>query len=77
MPKFHALVTTYEVIMQDRSVLSKINWKYLVVDEAHRLKNKVSSDAAFITHITTTLSSLALCGSDVCACDCVYRTRSF
>ena len=37
--KFHVLITTYEVVLKDMTVLSKIRWKTLIVDEAHRLKN--------------------------------------
>jgi SNF2 family DNA or RNA helicase len=37
--KFHVLITTYEVVLKDISTLSKIRWKTLIVDEAHRLKN--------------------------------------
>jgi len=40
--KFHILITTYEVAMKDVAVLSKIRWKVLIVDEAHRLKNSQS-----------------------------------
>ena len=39
MTKFHVLITTYEVVLKDIAVLSKIRWKTLIVDEAHRLKN--------------------------------------
>lgn len=37
--KFHILITTYEVVLKDTTVLSKIKWRTLIVDEAHRLKN--------------------------------------
>jgi len=37
--KFHILITTYEVVLKDIAVLSKVKWKALIVDEAHRLKN--------------------------------------
>lgn len=40
--KFHLLITTYEVAMKDIAVLSKIRWRVLIVDEAHRLKNNKS-----------------------------------
>ena len=37
--KFNVLITTYEILMSDASLLSKIQWRYICVDEAHRLKN--------------------------------------
>ncbi|GKY92507.1 hypothetical protein MPSEU_000221000 [Mayamaea pseudoterrestris] len=35
-------VTTYEIANQERKTLQKFAWKYLVIDEAHRLKNDAS-----------------------------------
>ena len=35
-------VTTYEVCNTERKTLAKFAWKYLVIDEAHRLKNDAS-----------------------------------
>ncbi|XP_020218776.1 ATP-dependent helicase BRM isoform X2 [Cajanus cajan] len=40
--KFNVLVTTYEFIMYDRARLSKIDWKYIIIDEAQRMKDRDS-----------------------------------
>ena len=40
--QFNILVTTYEFIMRDRSRLSKVAWKYCVIDEAQRMKDRQS-----------------------------------
>jgi len=37
--RFDVLVTTYELVLKDAALLNKVRWNYLVVDEAHRLKN--------------------------------------
>ena len=50
-PKFKALLTTFELMLQDVDELSGIRWSSLAVDEAHRLKNDMSQ-----LHVT--LSSL-------------------
>lgn len=33
------IITSYEIIMNDRKLLSHIKWKYLIVDEGQRIKN--------------------------------------
>lgn len=38
--KFHALITTYETIMNDIEVMNQIDFRCAIIDEAHRLKNK-------------------------------------
>uniref|UniRef100_A0A671KD87 Chromodomain-helicase-DNA-binding protein 6-like n=1 Tax=Sinocyclocheilus anshuiensis TaxID=1608454 RepID=A0A671KD87_9TELE len=38
--KFHGIITTFEMIMADCPELKKINWRCVVIDEAHRLKNR-------------------------------------
>lgn len=40
---FSVVVTSYECTLKEKSTLAKINWKYLVIDEAHRIKNECSS----------------------------------
>ncbi|WVQ76464.1 hypothetical protein IAR50_006132 [Cryptococcus sp. DSM 104548] len=36
---FPIVVTTYDICMKDKQFLSGIMWKFIVVDEGHRLKN--------------------------------------
>uniref|UniRef100_A0A3B4XZ24 Chromodomain helicase DNA binding protein 1 n=1 Tax=Seriola lalandi dorsalis TaxID=1841481 RepID=A0A3B4XZ24_SERLL len=37
--KFNILLTTYEILLKDKSFLGSVNWAVIGVDEAHRLKN--------------------------------------
>jgi len=37
--KMHAVITTYEMIVLDSPHLRDVDWKCLIIDEAHRLKN--------------------------------------
>jgi ATP-dependent DNA helicase len=37
--KLSIVVTSYETVLRDFEYLNKINWKFLIVDEGHRLKN--------------------------------------
>ena len=36
---FPVVVTSYEIVIADVKFLQRYNWKYIVVDEGHRLKN--------------------------------------
>ncbi|EDV21179.1 uncharacterized protein TRIADDRAFT_30634 [Trichoplax adhaerens] len=38
--KFQIIITTYEIILSDNPDLRAIPWKVVVIDEAHRLKNR-------------------------------------
>ncbi|KAL7550037.1 hypothetical protein ACHAWF_013276 [Thalassiosira exigua] len=40
--QWNVCVTTYEICSLDRNVFNKFAWSYLIIDEAHRLKNEAS-----------------------------------
>ncbi|KAI8429647.1 hypothetical protein MSG28_000228 [Choristoneura fumiferana] len=37
--KFNVLLTTYEYVIKDKGWLAKVQWKYMIIDEGHRMKN--------------------------------------
>jgi SWI/SNF-related matrix-associated actin-dependent regulator of chromatin subfamily A member 5 len=41
--KFDVLVTSYEGVLKEKGRFSKMAWEYLIIDEAHRIKNENSS----------------------------------
>ena len=40
--RFDVLLTTYDIMLKDADVFSGVRWTYMVLDEAHRLKNSNS-----------------------------------
>ncbi|KAI1901420.1 hypothetical protein AGOR_G00034260 [Albula goreensis] len=38
--KFHAVITTFEMVLTDCPELRAVGWRCVVIDEAHRLKNR-------------------------------------
>lgn len=46
--KFDVCVTSYEMILREKSHLKKFAWEYIIIDEAHRIKNEESSLAQII-----------------------------
>jgi ATP-dependent helicase STH1/SNF2 len=61
--QFQVLLTTYEFIIKDRPILSKIKWIHMIVDEGHRMKNAGSKLSMTITQYYTTRFRLILTGT--------------
>lgn len=36
---YPVVITSYDYPLRDQQVLGKLNWRYIIVDEGHRLKN--------------------------------------
>jgi len=60
---FQVLLTTYEYIIKDRPVLSKIKWIHMIIDEGHRMKNASSKLSATLTQYYNTRYRLILTGT--------------
>mmetsp|Transcript_20123 Transcript_20123/g.59983 ORF Transcript_20123/g.59983 Transcript_20123/m.59983 type:complete len:858 (-) Transcript_20123:45-2618(-) len=50
---FDVCVTSYEGVLKEKGALCKINWSYLLIDEAHRIKNPNSSLSRIVRTIPT------------------------
>ncbi|KAL3265822.1 hypothetical protein HHI36_010018 [Cryptolaemus montrouzieri] len=47
-------VTSYEMVIKEKSVFKKFNWRYMVIDEAHRIKNEKSKLSEYLREFKTT-----------------------
>ncbi|EPY51290.1 SWI/SNF chromatin-remodeling complex subunit snf22 [Schizosaccharomyces cryophilus OY26] len=50
---FHVLLTTFDYIIKDRPLLSKVKWLHMIIDEGHRMKNtqsKLTSTLCYYYH---------------------------
>ncbi|KAG1765996.1 SNF2 family N-terminal domain-containing protein [Suillus placidus] len=62
MGQFQVLLTTYEYIIKDRPVLSKLKWVHMIIDEGHRMKNTQSKLAQTLTQYYHSRYRLILTG---------------
>lgn len=51
---FDVLVTSYEMVIREKSTLKKFHWGYIVIDEAHRIKNEKSKLSEIIREFKST-----------------------
>ena len=51
--EWDVVITTYEVVNLEKASLTKIAWNYLIIDEAHRLKNEASQFSTTVRMLNT------------------------
>lgn len=39
---FEVVVTSYEMVIKEKNHFKKFHWRYIIIDEAHRIKNENS-----------------------------------
>merc|ERR1719516_358220 len=61
--RFNVLVTTYEYIIREKAILSKLRWKYMIIDEGHRMKNHNNKLTVTINTFYITSHRLLLTGT--------------
>ncbi|TNY22936.1 SNF2-family ATP dependent chromatin remodeling factor snf21 [Rhodotorula diobovata] len=60
---FQVLLTTYEYIIKDRPLLSKVKWLHMIIDEGHRMKNTQSKLSVTLTQYYSSRYRLILTGT--------------
>ncbi|KAF4121057.1 SWI/SNF-related matrix-associated actin-dependent regulator of chromatin subfamily A member 5 [Geosmithia morbida] len=60
--KFDVCITSYEMVLREKSHLKKLPWKYIIIDEAHRIKNEESSLSQVI-RLFSSLNRLLITGT--------------
>ncbi|KAH9113785.1 hypothetical protein AeMF1_012062 [Aphanomyces euteiches] len=51
--KFDVCVTTFEMCLKAKTTLCKFAWRYLIIDEAHRIKNEASQFSTVVRMMAT------------------------
>ncbi|KAI8851370.1 P-loop containing nucleoside triphosphate hydrolase protein [Chytridium lagenaria] len=60
---FNVIITTYEYIIKEKALLSKIKWVYMIIDEGHRMKNSNSKLSVTLMQYYFTRYRLILTGT--------------
>ena len=58
--KFDVVVTSYEMVIKEKNHFKKFHWRYIIIDEAHRIKNENSILSKVGLHIQPIWQLLAV-----------------
>ena len=61
--KFNVIVTTFDYVIKDKKILSKVRWSYIIIDEGHRMKNHQSKLSQILSLQYDTQHRLILTGT--------------
>ncbi len=59
---FDVLITSYEMCLREKSTFKKFSWEYIIIDEAHRIKN-VDSLLSQIVRVFSSRGRLLITGT--------------
>lgn len=62
---FDACVTSYEMVIKEKNHFKKFHWRYIIIDEAHRIKNE-NSLLSKVSPSDLLMSSMHLNSNDNC-----------
>ncbi|KAL5459816.1 hypothetical protein EMCRGX_G033193 [Ephydatia muelleri] len=51
--EWNVIVTSYEMVLKEKATFKKFNWRYMVIDEAHRIKNEKSKLSEIVREFRT------------------------
>ncbi|XP_041379818.1 LOW QUALITY PROTEIN: SWI/SNF-related matrix-associated actin-dependent regulator of chromatin subfamily A member 5-like, partial [Gigantopelta aegis] len=52
--EWNVVVTSYEMVLKEKATFKKFTWRYMVIDEAHRIKNEKSKLSEIVREFRTT-----------------------
>ena len=61
--KFDVCITTYEMLTANPEAFKPVTWEYMIIDEAHRLKNREAKALGALRELTCIGTKLALTGT--------------